>query len=47
MHQSVCDAELAHDDRPGFILSMQGEFRDGAGTRYDSGVVFCDAMRPV
>ena len=45
VHPSVCDAELAHGDRPGFTLSMQGEFRDTAGTRYESGVVFCDAMR--
>ncbi len=46
VYPSVCDAEISEGDRPGFTLSMHGEFHDGEGTVYREGVLFCQGVRP-
>lgn len=45
VYASVADAELFEGDRPGFMLSLEGEFRDSAGKTYERGILFCRGVR--
>ena len=45
VYTSIAAAELAEGDRPGFMLSLEGEFRDSAGKTYERGVLFCPGVR--
>jgi hypothetical protein len=47
VYTSVAAAEIAVGDRPGFLLSLEGEFRDSAGKAYQRGVLFCPSIRTV
>lgn len=47
VYTSVADAEIAVGDRPGFMLSLEGEFRDSAGKTYQRGVLFCPSVRTI
>jgi len=45
VYTSIVDAELFEGDRPGFLLSLDGEFQDSVGKTYERGVLFCRSVR--
>ena len=45
VYDSVGDVEVGEGYRPGFTLSLQGEFRDSSGKVYEHGVLFCPGVR--
>lgn len=45
VYATLADAEIAVGDRPGFMLSLEGEFQDSRGRDYTRGVLFCPGVR--